>query len=113
MSDLIKLTDNAISHITKIVNNQHANAFRLAVKESGCNGLMYLPDVVNEAKPDDIILQVKDLTVYLDKNAVKYIEGTTVDVITKELNQTQLIFNNPRVKSTCGCGESFNIEDEQ
>lgn len=113
MTDIINFTDSAIGHIYKIIQSQKASAFRLTVKESGCNGLRYLPDVVSEAHPDDIKMQVKEITVFLDPAAVKYIEGTTIDVVTKELSQTQLVFNNPKVKGTCGCGESFNIEDNK
>lgn len=112
MNEIIQLTDKAIEYINKIIKNKSAKAFRLTVKESGCNGLMYLPDVVSTPNDGDLEITINNMQVYIDPNAVKYIEGTTLDVITKELNQTQLVFHNPKVKSSCGCGESFNIEEE-
>ena len=112
MSAVIELTDAACEHIQNIIEKNHAKAFRLSVKNAGCNGLRYLPEVVDAPQADDVELVAKNnLQVFVAVDSVQYLQDATVDVLTKELNQKQLVFNNPNVKSACGCGESFNVQE--
>lgn len=111
MSNIINITDAAIMHIKTIIHKNNAIAFRLSVKEAGCNGLRYVPEVVSQPRDGDIELQLGDIRVLVDQKSVQYLQGTTVDVLAKELQQKQLVFNNPNTKSACGCGESFNVEE--
>ena len=111
---IIQLTDAAVAHLQKMVQQRNAKAFRLSVKESGCNGYRYFPEIVQEINANDIQIQTtQGLLVIIDPNAVAMIEGTTIDYVTKGLGQSQLQFINPNVSGECGCGESFNMKKEQ
>ena len=115
MNNMVTFSDAALKHIEKIIQRtQGAAAFRLSIKQSGCSGLMYIPDVVSAPKDGDLeIITQQGLQVYIDPDCVEVIKDTRVDVVDKGLGQTQLSFNNPRAKSLCGCGESFHMDDEK
>ena len=108
---MIKVTSAARVHIEKIIErNSNALGFRLGVKETGCSGLMYIPEVALELKSDDLLFEVDGLKVYIPEASVAYLNGTEIDLATKTLGQQQLVFNNPNADSLCGCGESFNLK---
>lgn len=111
---IISLTDAAVEHIQSIVKQKAGGiGFRLSIKQTGCSGYMYVPDVVEEANPDDIELQTaQGLRVFLDPQCVDLIKGTEIDFVSKELGMKQLQFNNPNAQSLCGCGESFNLKED-
>lgn len=110
MSKAITITDSAVQHLQKILHSKE-NVFgvRLGVKDSGCSGLSYVIDFVSAPQAEDQIFEAGGLKVVVDPKSFGYLEGTEIDCTREGLNQT-LQFNNPNVKSSCGCGESFNIE---
>ena len=108
---IVTLTEKAIQHIRKILSDKPTGAaFRLSVKQTGCSGYMYQPEVVTSKKENDIAMPIADFTVYIDPACVTLIQGTTIDYVKKKLGQSQLEFNNPNADSLCGCGESFNLK---
>lgn len=111
---IITMTDGAIAHILKTIEKRGSGiGFRLAVKQTGCSGYMYVPEIIEEVKPQDIKIEVNDkLTVYIDPACRDLIIGTHIDFIKKGLGIEQLEFNNPNADSLCGCGESFNLKTE-
>ena len=111
--EIIKLTDAAAGHIQKIIKQRGSGiGFRISVKETGCSGYMYQPEIVDDVKPSDLSIDApQGLLVFVDPECVKIIKGTTLDYVQKSLGQQQLLFNNPNVVSECGCGESFNLKE--
>ncbi len=109
---IISLTTAAEAHIIKMLAQKpNAIGFRLSVKQTGCTGYMYMPEIVGESAPDDLQVKQNDFTIYIDKSAVNMIQGTEIDYVKKGLGVSQLVFNNPNAKSLCGCGESFNLRE--
>lgn len=45
---------------------------------------------------------------FIDSKAQLTILGTEMDYVQSKLS-SEFIFNNPNVKGTCGCGESFTV----
>lgn len=110
----IQITDAAITHLKKMIQQKNAKAFRLSVKESGCNGYRYYPEIIQEISTNDVQIKIsQELLVVIDPQAIPYIEGTVVDYVATGLGQAQLQFKNPNVTGECGCGESFTIKKEQ
>ena len=112
MIELIKVTDKAAHHIKKTMA-QHAGAvaFRLSVKQTGCSGYMYMPEVVTAPKAGDLVAyQQHDLLVYLAPEALDMLKGTTIDFASKAFGMEQLVYHNPNTDSLCGCGESFTLK---
>lgn len=113
MSDaVIILTKSAIAHIKKQIVAADGNAFRLSIRRTGCNGYMYMPAVVSKPLPNDVALAFDDLQVYVDKAAVPKIRGTKIDFVEKDLGAAVLQYDNPKASGLCGCGESFNLDDD-
>lgn len=110
-ANIVKITENAAAHFRQqISKSAEAKAIRLSVKQSGCTGWKYLVDLVNEIPPADIQMDLADGYLFLvDPKALDVVSGVEVDFVTQGVNHN-LIFNNPRVKDYCGCGESFSIE---
>jgi iron-sulfur cluster assembly protein len=81
---------------------------KLGVKTVGCSGLTYTYDVAREIAEGDLVVEAHDAKLVVAKAALPFIDGSEVDYVKEGFKQT-LVVNNPNVKSTCGCGESFNV----
>ncbi|MDX1491750.1 MAG: iron-sulfur cluster assembly accessory protein [Pseudohongiellaceae bacterium] len=106
----VQVTDAAAEHFKKqIANDAQAKAVRLSVKESGCTGFMYVVDLVAEASPDDLHVELKDgCELLVAQDSLAIVNGTKIDYVSEGVNR-QLQFLNPNAKDHCGCGESFNV----
>ena len=51
---------------------------------------------------------ITGVQITIDSKAQLTLLGTEMDYIEDRLS-SQFVFNNPNIKGTCGCGESFNI----
>jgi len=105
----ITLTENAARHI----NNQLARrgsgmAMRLGVKRVGCSGLAYTFDFADQVGDKDHLFESHAARVVVDAESLPYLDGAVVDFVREGLKET-FKFDNPNVKATCGCGESFGV----
>lgn len=105
----ITFTDKALKHFNKQLTKAQQNAVRLSVKRSGCSGYRYDLTFVEEKEPDDIDISQHEVPIYVAEDAVTYLEGMEIDLVTKGLNH-QISFHNPNATATCGCGESFAVD---
>lgn len=110
---MITLTEKALEHIKKMIaRRDNGIGFRLSIKQTGCTGYMYVPEVIEAPVADDIkVLDQDGIVVYLDPACQKVVAGTEIDFVQKAMGMEQLVFNNPNVDSLCGCGESFNLKE--
>jgi iron-sulfur cluster assembly accessory protein len=111
---IITLTPAALAHIKEMLDSKEGAAvFRLSIKETGCTGLMYVPEIISESHDTDSVQKIdSDLMMYIAQDAISSIQGTTIDYITVSLGQKQLSYDNPNADSLCGCGESFNLKNK-
>ena len=70
-------------------------------------GKMSPPFISDKAKFDEEVLQ-DGVKVFIDRKAQLTLLGTEMDFVENKLS-AEFVFNNPNIKGTCGCGESFNI----
>lgn len=105
----LKLTDQAIEQVKQILEREklEGHGLRVAVVSGGCSGFSYGLDFENQAKPDDVVVEMNGLKVYLDPSSAKYLKGTVIDYVSG-LNGAGFKFTNPNVTATCGCGTSFS-----
>ena len=106
---MITITENAAKHINNYLTKRGKGlGVRLGVKTSGCSGMAYNLEFVDEVNEDDLIFEEHGARVYIDPKSLVYLDGTQVDY-TKEGLQEGFKFENPNVKASCGCGESFHV----
>jgi iron-sulfur cluster assembly protein len=105
----VSLTEAAARHVTRYLAKRGKGVgVRLGVKTTGCSGLAYKLEYVDEAAPEDIVFEDRGVKVLVDPKSLPYIEGTQLDFVREGLNEG-FKFRNPNVKDECGCGESFNV----
>jgi iron-sulfur cluster assembly protein len=107
---MIQLTDTAASKVKEIMSQQDPTptALRVAVVGGGCSGFSYHMAFDNQENPTDNIYEFEGVKVLVDQMSEMYLEGVQIDYI-ESLEGAGFKFNNPNVKSTCGCGSSFSV----
>ncbi len=105
----VKLTEIAAKHVASYLESRGKGiGIRLAVKTTGCSGLMYVLEPVDDVPPEDLKFSSQGVDVYVDPKSLVYIDGTDMDYVKNGLNEG-LEFKNPNVQGECGCGESFTV----
>lgn len=84
---------------------------RLGIKTQGCSGHTYDINYTNEHKRGDEVITIKDITLYIDADAVMFILGTEIHWHEDFLN-ANFVFNNPNEAGRCGCGSSFHVDGQ-
>ncbi len=105
----ITMTPAAAKHIeTALANRGKGIGIRLGVRTTGCSGMAYVLEFVDDTDQSDLIFEQDGVKVIVDPKSLIYIDGTELDFVREGLNEG-FKFNNPNVRGECGCGESFNI----
>jgi|TARA_B110000263_G_scaffold227074_1_gene219156 iron-sulfur cluster assembly protein len=105
----ISLTENAARHVSSFLAGRGKGVgIRLAVKTTGCSGLMYVLEPVDDPQPEDIKFDSNGVEVYVDPKSLVYVDGTEMDYVKEGLNEG-FEFKNPNESAQCGCGESFTV----
>ena len=105
----ITLTNAAAERVrTFLANRGKGIGLRLGIKTSGCSGLAYVLEFVDELDEDDNVFEQDGVKIIVDAKSLVYLDGTELDFVKEGLNEG-FKFQNPNVKDQCGCGESFNV----
>lgn len=106
---MIQLTPTAITKVQEILDSQEPKpaGLRIAVVGGGCSGFSY--SMAFEQNPGmlDKTYNFEGLNVFVDQASLLYLDGAEVDYV-ESMEGSGFKFNNPNVKSTCGCGSSFS-----
>ena len=105
----ISLTESAVRRIKQLLQVQPDSiALRIGVRQRGCNGMSYTLDYAKEKKKMDEEVVQDGVKLLIDPKAQLTLLGTEMDFVEDTLS-SEFVFNNPNIKGTCGCGESFNV----
>ncbi len=105
----ISMTPAAADRVRSFLANRGKGlGLRVGVKTTGCSGLAYVLEFVDELNDDDQVFEQDDLKLIVDGKSLVYIDGTELDFVKEGLNEG-FQFNNPNVNGECGCGESFTV----
>lgn len=105
----IEISPAALAHIQKQLTMTEAHFLRLGVKESGCNGFMYMLDYLEQPLIGDLEFEFEEgVKVCVASKDADMVLGTELDMLVQGLNSA-LVFKNPNATSYCGCGESFAV----
>lgn len=106
---MITLTEKAAKHVARYLDRRGKGVgLRLGVKTTGCSGLAYKLEYVDDLLPEDSVFESHGIKVIVDPKSLPYIDGTELDFAREGLNEG-FRFNNPNMKDECGCGESFRV----
>ncbi|MEJ5369046.1 MAG: iron-sulfur cluster assembly accessory protein [Bryobacteraceae bacterium] len=105
---MITLTPTAINKVKEILEMQDPKpaGLRIAVVGGGCSGFTYSMAFENNPGLLDKTYDFDGLKVFIDQASMLYLDGARVDYV-ETLEGSGFKFDNPNVKSTCGCGSSF------
>ncbi len=106
----VNMTPNAIAKVKEIMSQQNPvpAGLRVGVVGGGCSGFSYSMSFENAAGLMDKSYDFDGLKVFVDATSLMYLNGANIDYI-ETLEGAGFKFENPNVKSTCGCGSSFSV----
>ena len=105
----ISMTEAAAQHVRRSLEGRgKGEGIRLGVRTTGCSGLAYVLEFVDELAPEDLVFESFGVKVIIDPKSLTYLDGTELDFTREGLNEG-FKFLNPREKDRCGCGESFRV----
>lgn len=107
---MVQLTETAITKVQEILGTQEPKpaGLRIAVVGGGCSGFSYSMAFENSPGLLDKTYSFNGLKVFVDQASLLYLDGAEVDYV-ETMEGSGFKFNNPNVKSTCGCGSSFSV----
>jgi iron-sulfur cluster assembly protein len=105
----VMLTDTAAERVKRYLTERGSGAgLRIGIKTTGCSGFAYVVDIADEIAKDDQVFESHGVKVIIGTDNLSFLDGTTIDFSREGLNEG-FSYDNPNVKSLCGCGESFGV----
>lgn len=106
----IGLTDSAVARLQRLLAERKTPeaGLRIAVKGGGCSGLAYHMEWAEKARERDKTFEREGVRVFIDPKSYLYLMGTEL-VFEEGLLASGFKLQNPNVKGSCGCGDSFTV----
>jgi len=105
----IALTPSAVDYVKNFLTRRgKGEGLRVGVKKAGCSGFAYVLDFADTIDAGDVVYEQDGVKVIVAADNLVYLDGMQVDYVREGLNSF-FKFNNPNVKDSCGCGESFSV----
>jgi iron-sulfur cluster assembly accessory protein len=104
------ISSNAATRVAEILGSDpSARALRVEVLAGGCSGLQYRFDLTAAQKPDDLVIEAGDATVFVDPVSLDFLSGAELD-FKDSLMGAHFLVKNPNATASCGCGTSFSVD---
>ena len=105
----VTLTTAAADRVKSFMANRGKGlGLRLGIKTTGCSGLAYVLEFVDDVNADDEVFSIGGVNIIIDAKSIVYLAGIELDFVKEGLNEG-FKFTNPNAKGECGCGESFQV----
>jgi iron-sulfur cluster assembly protein len=106
---MITITDKASNKVKQTIAKRGKGlGIRIGVKTTGCSGLAYVLEYVDNPLIEDVKIDCDGCALYVDPKSCAYLQGTTIDYVRNGLNEG-FEFSNPNERDRCGCGTSFRV----
>lgn len=107
---LVTITPAALDRIKMMLHERDrpAEGVRLGVRARGCSGMSYTLEFVEARPPQDDVVDVDGISLFIDPKAAMFVVGTEMDYVNGDF-ESGFVFRNPNEKGRCGCGESFRV----
>jgi len=107
----MQLTKAAAERIRDLIveeNEPTLKGLRVALRGGGCNGFEYIFTFEHTIGEDDFVFEAMDVKLIIDYMSMEYLNEAILDYKEQPF-ESRFIINNPKVKSSCGCGSSFGF----
>ena len=104
----INLSESAADRIRRFLSQEGGIGMRVGVKKTGCSGFAYVVELTDAVRDGDAMFEDRGVKVVVAESSLPYLDGLAIDFSHDGLNEG-FRYDNPNVKSLCGCGESFGI----
>lgn len=90
---------------------------RVFVTGGGCSGFQYGFTFDEAIQEDDVVVtqtcsdNQSSVNLLIDSMSYMYLDQAEIDYV-QNIQGEQFVIRNPKAKTTCGCGSSFSVEDE-
>jgi iron-sulfur cluster assembly accessory protein len=109
---LLSVTEAAATKIKQLMAEEtDVSVLRVAIQGGGCSGFQYGLGFDRGAVEGDHELEAHGVQVVVDPFSAPYLHGAEIDYV-DSIEQSGFAINNPNAVSSCGCGHSFQVEDE-
>ncbi|MEX2210934.1 MAG: iron-sulfur cluster insertion protein ErpA [Gaiellaceae bacterium] len=112
---LLTLTATAAAKIRQLMDEEpdsDAAVLRVAIQGGGCSGFQYGLGFDSGSAEGDLEFDQHGVRVVVDPFSAPYLRGATVDFLSG-LQESGFKIENPNATASCGCGHSFQVEDDQ
>ena len=110
--DIVSLTPAAASKIRELMAQEtDVSVLRVAIEGGGCSGFQYGLGFDRDAVEGDHEFEAHGVRVVVDPFSAPYLHGAEVDYV-DTIQQSGFAINNPNAVSSCGCGHSFQVDDD-
>lgn len=110
---MITVTEKARTELKALLESKDApegSGLRLGVERGGCAGLAYTMRI-GETQVGDEVINLKGTYFIVAADSLDFLRGCTVD-FTDDLSDRGFKIFNPNAARSCGCGTSFEPEEE-
>ncbi|MFV1994231.1 MAG: HesB/IscA family protein [Verrucomicrobiales bacterium] len=109
---MITLTENAVKQLREMLGSEpgEARGLRLLIERGGCAGWQYAMKI-DQPAVDDVVIETGGVRVYVASDSLDLLRDAEVDYV-DDLSDTGFKIHNPNAARSCGCGSSFEAEQE-
>jgi iron-sulfur cluster assembly accessory protein len=112
VTPLVTLSDAAVAKLTELTKDETDPnvGLRVYVYSGGCSGYRYGMMLEDQPADEDVRVQSKGISVYVDPQSTQLLRGSEIDYV-DTLMGAGFTVNNPNAVTGCGCGSSFRTEE--
>ena len=110
----VKFTDSAALKVKSLIEEEgnHALKLRAYITGGGCSGFQYGFTFDEQVNDDDFQFENQGVILLIDAMSYQYLENAEIDYV-QGIQGEQFVIRNPNAKTTCGCGSSFSMDDDE
>lgn len=110
----IIFTDAAAAKVKSLIEEEGNDQLKLRafITGGGCSGFQYGFTFDENSEEGDFAIENGGVTLVVDPMSFQYLVGAEIDY-TEDVQGAQFVIRNPNAKTTCGCGSSFSVADDE
>jgi iron-sulfur cluster assembly protein len=112
---VVSLTPVAAAKVKELMAEEpdaESLVLRVAIQGGGCSGFQYGLGFDSGPAEGDLELSFEGVRVVVDPYSAPYLRGATIDFL-NGLQESGFKIDNPNAVSSCGCGHSFQVADDE